>query len=100
MLYQITSGSDNVLFTVVGSVGQVAIVPEELNGWNIARAVALIRPKNANLARWIALFLRSPGVQHLLVVAANTTVQTTINLKDLKQLPVPIPPHAPRANMT
>lgn len=82
----------DVLITIVGSVGQVAIVPKGLEGWNIARAVALVRPKVPSMARWIALFLRSPVAQHALGVAANTTVQTTINLKDLKQLSVPIPP--------
>lgn len=83
--------ADDVLLTIVGSVGQVAIVPSELSGWNIARAVALVRPKVSTMARWIALYLRSPNAQHALGVAANTTVQTTINLKELKKLPVPLP---------
>lgn len=81
----------DVLITIVGTVGQVAIVPSDLNGWNIARAVALVRPKEAELSRWIALVLRSPDAQYQLGVAANTTVQTTINLKDLRQLRVPLP---------
>src|SRR5690606_9010159 len=34
----------DVLLTIVGSVGQVAVVPDELSGWNIARAIAMIRP--------------------------------------------------------
>jgi len=72
----------DVLITIVGSVGQVAVVSEEINGWNIARAVAMIRPKAPELSRWISFVLRSPQAQHQLGVAANTTVQTTINLKD------------------
>lgn len=84
--------SDDVLITIVGTVGQVAMVPPALEGWNIARAVAVIRPKEAKFARWIALALRAPESQRALGVAANTTVQTTINLKDLRQLLVPIPP--------
>lgn len=83
--------SDDVLITVVGTVGQVAVVPSSLAGWNVARAVAVIRPKNQKLARWIALALRAPGSQRALGIAANTTVQTTINLKDLRQLPIPMP---------
>lgn len=82
----------DVLITVVGSVGQVAIVPAGAANWNIARAVALIRPADIKLSRWIALCLRSPFSQHSLNVAANTTVQTTVNLKELKQLAVPMPP--------
>lgn len=81
----------DVLITIVGSVGQVAVVPTELAGWNIARAVAMIRPIDLELSRWIAFALRSPFAQHQLGVAANTTVQTTINLKDLRALRVPMP---------
>ncbi len=83
--------ADDVLVTVVGTVGQVAVVPHWLAGWNVARAVAVIRPRDARLTRWIALALRAPESQRALGVAANTTVQTTINLKDLRKLPVPLP---------
>jgi type I restriction enzyme S subunit len=81
----------DVLVTVVGTVGQVAVVPASLEGWNVARAVAVVRPKDTKLARWIALALRAPSSQRALGVAANTTVQTTINLKDLRRLPIPMP---------
>ncbi|WP_179100465.1 restriction endonuclease subunit S [Burkholderia pseudomallei] len=90
----------DVLITIVGTVGQVAIVPEALNGWNIARAVAMIRPKAPDLSRWISFFLRSPAAQHQLGVAANTTVQTTINLKDLRALQIPLPDRTTRGAIT
>lgn len=81
----------DVLITIVGSVGQIAIVPNEIANWNIARAVAMIRPKTPELSRWISFVLRSPQAQYQLGVAANTTVQTTINLKDLRELKIPLP---------
>ena len=81
----------DVLITIVGSVGQVAVVSDELAGWNVARAVAVIRPRDKGLSQWIALCLRSPTSQYSLGVAANTTVQTTINLKDLRKLRIPLP---------
>lgn len=81
----------DVLVTVVGSVGQVATVPPELSGWNIARAIALVRPKTRDMSRWIACVLRSPQTQHRLGVVANTTVQMTVNLKDLRALEIPMP---------
>jgi type I restriction enzyme S subunit len=71
-----------VLVTVVGSVGQVAVVPSRFAGFNVARAVAVIHPLPHITPEWIALCLRSPLSQHLLGSRANTTVQTTINLKD------------------
>ena len=89
----------DVLITVVGSVGQVAIVPPELADWNIARAVALVRPKSPDLSRWIAYFLRSPVAQHRMGIAANTTVQTTVNLKDLRTLVIPMPAPSDRSRI-
>lgn len=90
----------DVLLTIVGSVGQVAVVSEDLAGWNIARAVAMIRPKSAGLSRWISFALRSPQAQHQLGVTANTTVQTTINLKDLRELKIPFPEEKERRAIT
>ncbi|KAE9645544.1 restriction endonuclease subunit S [Pseudomonas sp. PB106] len=84
-----------VLLTLVGSVGQVAVVPETLKGFNVARAVAVIHPQEVD-PNWLAICLRSPLSQHLLISRANTTVQTTINLKDLRALPVPIAPQHER----
>ena len=81
-----------VLLTLVGSVGQVAIVPKALKGFNIARAVGVIRPLPFVSAEWIAICLRSELSQHILNSRANTTVQTTVNLKDVRALPIPIPP--------
>ena len=85
-----------VLLTLVGSVGQVAEVPAVCAGFNVARAVGVIRPANGIDATWIAICLRSPLSQHLLGTRANTTVQTTVNLKDVRALPIPIPPMAER----
>ena len=85
-----------VLLTLVGSVAQVAEVPPTCAGFNVARAVGVIKPANGIGAKWLAICLRSPLSQHLLGSRANTTVQTTINLKDVRALPVPIPPPAER----
>ncbi|MGS0753747.1 restriction endonuclease subunit S [Roseateles sp. GG27B] len=85
-----------VLVTVVGSVGQVAVVSSRFAGFNVARAVAVIHPLPHIAPDWIALCLRSPLSQHLLGSRANTTVQTTINLKDLRALPIPLPPEDER----
>ena len=81
-----------VLLTIVGTVGQVVVVPSCFAGFNVARAVAVIHPLAHIEPEWIALCLRSPLSQHLLGSRANTTVQTTINLKDLRALPIPLPP--------
>lgn len=87
----ILSGGE-VLLTLVGSTGQSVVVPEELAGWNVARAIAVIKPKPEIGADWINIFLQSRFVRHFLEVRANTTVQKTLNLKDVRSVPIPIPP--------
>ncbi len=83
-----------VLLTLVGSSGQSAVVPEELKGCNIARAIAVIRPRPEIGANWINICLQSKDVQQFLDDRANTTVQKTLNLGDVKEVPIPIPPKA------
>lgn len=85
-----------LLLTLVGAVGQCAIVPPSMAGWNAARAVAVLRLKNPEDAKFVRLCLLSAPLQHLMQVWANTTVQATLNLKEIKQLPLPWPPKEER----
>lgn len=82
-----------VLLTIVGSVGETALVPLELSGWNVARAVAVLRPKDIP-ADWLRLCLNSVPVKRQMSNVLNTTVQATLNLRDLKNLQIPTPPIA------
>jgi type I restriction enzyme S subunit len=86
----------DVLLTLVGSIGQVAIAPPETEGWNLARAVGLIPAIDRHHAEWIAYALRAPEAQNFIRQNANTTVQATFNLKDLARLPIPYPPQDAR----
>jgi type I restriction enzyme S subunit len=81
-----------LLLTLVGGLGQCAVVPESMAGWNAARAVAVVRLKDQSDARFLRLCLLSEPLQHLINAWANTTVQATLNLKEVRQLPVPWPP--------
>lgn len=81
-----------VLLTLVGTLGEVAIVPEALRGWNVARAVGVIPVRNDPGSQWISLCLRSAFIQRCIRTWATTTVQATFNLRDLAKLPIPLPP--------
>lgn len=81
-----------VLLTLVGSTGLSAVVPDELAGWNIARAVAVIRPRPEIGANWINICLQTKDAHQFLDERANTTVQKTLNLADVRDLPIPLPP--------
>lgn len=81
-----------ILLTVVGSVGQTAIVPPSLAGWNVARAVAVIPVAEGHDPRWVELCLRSREAQHQMHIWCTTTVQATLNLRDVARITVPMPP--------
>ena len=83
-----------LLITLVGTVGECAIAPKALRGWNTARAVGVARISSDVGAEWVALCLRSREVQERILARVNTTVQTTLNLKDLRDLPIVLPPIA------
>ncbi|MDN5757006.1 MAG: restriction endonuclease subunit S [Tomitella sp.] len=84
-----------LLVSIVGTVGESAIVPEGLAGWNVARAIAVVRPLGVS-ATWVRLALGTREVRATLESVLNTTVQATLNLADLKRLRIPMPPEATR----
>ena len=81
-----------VLLTLVGTLGEVAVVPDSLRGWNVARAVGVIPVRKDPGSLWVSICLRSAFIQHCIRTWATTTVQATFNLRDLAKLPIPIPP--------
>ena len=85
-----------VLLSLVGSLGQTSVVPHELKGWNVARAVAVIPVLPEISPEWVDFALRSPQLQHFIWTWATTTVQATLNLGDVIRLPIPIPPEKER----
>lgn len=53
-----------VLLTLVGSTGISAITTKALQGWNVARAVAVIKPCDEISAEWIHICLQSPFTKY------------------------------------
>jgi len=81
-----------LLLTLVGTVGEAAVVPASLAGWNTARAVAVIPVRKDVGAYWVKLALAAPGVREIIDSRLNTTVQATLNLGDVARLPIVLPP--------
>lgn len=81
----------DVLISLVGSIGQVAIAPPDIEGWNLARAVGLVPMVDQATARWVYYALQTQDAQDYIRRHANTTVQATFNLKDLARFPIPFP---------
>lgn len=81
-----------ILITLVGNLGEVAIVDKKYEGWNIARAVGLLKLKDETDNYWVYTWLTSKFIKHYISTHANTTVQHTLNLSDLVNIPILLPP--------
>jgi type I restriction enzyme S subunit len=80
-----------LLISLVGQPGQVAVAPGELAGANIARQVGLIRLIKQVDAEYVRYFLQSPVGQAALGAKQSGSVQQVINLGELRQVLVPLP---------
>jgi type I restriction enzyme S subunit len=81
-----------LLVSLVGTPGQIGIVPQELKGANIARQVGLIRLRPDNDKRFISYFLQSPPGLDALGAEISGAVQKVINLNALRTVEIPLPP--------
>lgn len=85
-----------LLVTLVGTVGETAVAGPELAGWNVARAIAVARIKPDVGARWVTWAMKLSASTGLIAERLNTTVQATLNLADLREVPIPLPPEPER----
>ena len=81
-----------ILISVVGSIGTVAIVPEAWHGANIARALCRIAPAPAVDRDFLRLALRSPELQNYFAEVTRTLAQPTLNVSQLELGLIPLPP--------
>ena len=78
-----------LIISVVGTIGKTAIVPKSFDGCNLVRATALIDIDNELIAKWVKYYIDSSAGQSYIEQNLNTTVQPTLNIKSLVQMPIP-----------
>lgn len=78
-----------LIVTVVGTCGKTAIVPPHFAGCNLVRATCLIDIEDETICRWIKYYIDSPQGQAYINRNLNTTVQATLNVKNLNEMPIP-----------
>lgn len=83
-----------ILLSIQGTIGRVAIVPPELNGGNISRTLARIAVDRSNLATFVAQWMRSNLGQAAFDEAVVGTTRSSLNIGALRKLRVPLPPIA------
>lgn len=79
-----------LIISVVGTIGKTAIVPKSFAGCNLVRATCLIDIKDELLTSWVKYYIDSPKGQYYIHENLNTTVQPTLNVKSLVDMPIPM----------
>lgn len=91
--YQRTSlVGGEVVISIQGTVGRVALVPDDLAGGNVSRTLAIIPPAQAEHAKWLWVALRTPQVQEQMRGLTGGTTRDSLNLRDLRAVVLPVPP--------
>lgn len=81
-----------IVFSVVGTVGRLAIIPKELAGSNISRALAVIDCIDDKIDKYYLFYtLQSPWTQKKVAWEMQGNAQKVLNLGALRSLSIPIP---------
>jgi type I restriction enzyme, S subunit len=87
-----TLRTGDVLVSIRGTYGRIAIVPHELEGGNITQDTARISPLPHLESRYVAAYLRSDPAQAYFQRVARGVAVKGVNIGDLRAMPVPVPP--------
>jgi type I restriction enzyme S subunit len=84
----------DLVYAIRGSIGEVEMVPDELEGANLTQDAARIAYTPRTHGRWLLYALRSNVVFAQLEAGALGATIKGINIRDLKRAIVPVPPKA------
>jgi type I restriction enzyme S subunit len=82
---------DDVLIALVGYPGEAAVVPEELAGSNVSRAVGLLRPAVGLNPDFLASYLNSDKGRREVLAPSAGSAQLVVNLGALNALKLTLP---------
>lgn len=85
-------GVSDVLLTIVGTIGRVAVVQEDTPVFALQRSVAVLKPNDVIRPTYLGYALESPRVQKHFVDNAKGTAQKGIYLRVLGELDLEVAP--------
>ncbi|MGC5051795.1 restriction endonuclease subunit S [Micromonospora sp. DT48] len=83
----------DLLMSIRGHVGRLAVVPESLNGANITQDSARLAV-DLRSAYYVMECIRTPALQNWMARRTKGAAVQGINLADVKNIPIPAPPLA------
>lgn len=81
----------DLVYAIRGSIGEVAIVPDELEGANLTQDAARISYTSATHGPWLVYALKSTAVFAQLEAGALGATIRGINIRDLKRASIAVP---------
>jgi type I restriction enzyme S subunit len=81
----------DLVFAIRGSIGEVAMVPGELEGANLTQDAARIAYTGATRGAWLLYALKSLAVFAQLEAGALGATIRGVNIRDLKRACIPVP---------
>lgn len=85
------AGGD-LLVSIRGTYGGVAMVPDELDGANITQDSARVAPMPGVDRRYLRVVLQAPQTQRFFEEIATGVAVRGLNIRDLRQTPIPLAP--------
>lgn len=82
----------DVLVSIAGTLGRVARVTDEDIPANTNQAVAIVRPRDSHLTRYLVAWLEGPLAQHYFRTGGRGVGLQNLNLKQIAATPVALPP--------
>lgn len=82
----------DLVYAIRGSIGEVAMVPDELEGANLTQDAARIAYTSGTSGDWLLSALRSAVVFAQLEAGALGATIKGVNIRDLKRASIPVPP--------
>lgn len=89
--------SNDVVYSIRGSIGDAELVPDELLDANITQDVARISPRGDVDPQWLVFAVRAHEVFAQLEQRSLGAAVKGINIFDLKRARIPVPPHGEQA---
>ena len=88
-----TISSDDIYITVAGTIGNVGLIPEELDGINLTENADKICPDKAKVnKKWLFYYLQSEYIQTQIKEATTKVGQPKLAIRKISSLCITIPP--------
>jgi type I restriction enzyme S subunit len=83
--------SKDILFSIAGALGRVAIVKDEILPANTNQALAIIRLKDGYLVDYIYFYLNNEKIQKYILTISVQGAQANLSLLNISELDIPFP---------